>query len=301
MPNFAPSVHYDKILSEVSIRYSQDGYIATRVFPALPVVKESDLIDVYDRENVRIFNDLRADGATAHEIDWGWTLRPYFAQEHALRHLVTDRALKNVDEPIDLFVDTTEHLTDMLMLAADALAASIMLDPNNNVGATNANWTNYSTASPKTDIMTAKNAIFTASGRQPNVMIVPSTVANRMTLIQEIKEERKYVNDLTQSGLPRNLWGLEVVEVALIRNTAQPGQSPSFQELWSDNIWIGYVDPNPRRKMLTYGLAPTPRPRTVRTYRDEARAGTWVEVSWIYDFTVVARECGYILQSVFTA
>jgi hypothetical protein len=39
----------------------------------------------------------------------------------------------------------------------------------------------------------------------------------------------------------------------------------------------------------------------VRTYRDEARAGTWVEVSWIYDFTVVARECGYILQTVFTA
>jgi len=298
---FSPGVHYDKVLTEVSIRYSQDGFIATRVFPQRPVVKESDLIPVYDRENQRKFNALRADGSLAPEVEWGWTLSPYLAQEHALRSIVTDRALQNVDDPIDLFVDTVNHLTDMLLLEADAVASAVLLDTTNNIGATNCNWTNYATASPKTDIITAKNAIFTASGRQPNVMVVPSTVANRMTLIQEIKEERKYVNDLTQSGLPRNLWGLEVIEVAVIYNTANPGAAPSFAELWSDNIWIGFVDPNPGLRTLTYGISPTPRPRTVRTYRDEARAGTWVEVSWIYDFTVVARECGYILQTVFTA
>lgn len=298
---FAPNTHYDKVLTEVSIRYSQEGYIANRVFPQLPVQKESDLIPVYDRENYRVYNDLRADGALAAEVDWGWTFRWYQAQEHALRDIVTDRALANVDDPIDLFIDTAQHLTDMLLLRADYDAMSILLDTNNAIGSTNCNWTSYSTASPKTDIMTAKNAIWAATGRQPNVMIVPSNVANLMGLIAEIKEERKYVNDLTQSGLPRNLWGLEVIEVPITRLTSNPGATPTSAAVWSDNIWIGYVDPNPRRKMLTFGLAPTPRPRTVRTYRDEARAGTWVEVSWIYDFVVVARECGYILQTVFTA
>lgn len=97
---FSPGVHYDKVLTEVSIRYSQDGFIATRVFPQRPVVKESDLIPVYDRENQRKFNALRADGSLAPEVEWGWTLSPYLAQEHALRSIVTDRALQNVDDPI---------------------------------------------------------------------------------------------------------------------------------------------------------------------------------------------------------
>lgn len=297
----APNVHYDKVLSEVSVRYTHEGFIANRIFPEIPVVHESDLIPVYDRENFRVVNDLRADGARAHEVDFGWTYRAYQAQQHALRSLVTDRALRNADEPFDLFVDTTEHLTDMLLLRADWDAMSILLDTNNNIGSTNCNWTNYSTASPKADIMAAKNAIWAACGRTPNVIVIPSNVANLMTLIAEIKEERKYVNDLTQSGLPRNLWGLEVIEVPVTRLTSNPGATPSYSALWSDNIWIGYVDPNPRRKMLTYGLCPTPGPRRVRTYRDEEREGTWVEVQWTYDFVVVARECGYILQTVFTA
>jgi len=77
---FSPGVHYDKVLTEVSIRYSQDGFIATRVFPQRPVVKESDLIPVYDRENQRKFNALRADGSLAPEVEWGWTLSPYLAR-----------------------------------------------------------------------------------------------------------------------------------------------------------------------------------------------------------------------------
>jgi hypothetical protein len=298
---FAPSVHYDRLLSEVSIRFSCEGFIANRIFPPLPVGKESDLIAVYDRDSWRVYNDLRADGGTAHEIEWGWKMTWYHAQEHALRSIVTDRAVNNADEPFNLFADTTENLTEMLMLAADAMVMNILTDTNNNIGATNANWTNYATASPKTDIVTAKNAIFAATGRQPNVIVIPSNVANQMTLIAEIKEERKYVNDLTQSGLPRILWGLEVIEVPIVRLTNAPGATQQSAALWSDNVWVGYVDPNPRRKMLTYGLAPTPRPLTVRTYRNEEREGTMVEVSWIYDFVVVAKECGYLLQSVFTA
>lgn len=298
---FAPRVHYDKLLSEVSIRFSQEGFIANRVFPSIPVAKESDLIPVYDRDSWRLYNDYRADGSEAVELDWGWKMVWYHAQEHALCSIVTDRSVDNADEPFNLFADTTETLTEALLLSADALAMQTLTNVSNNVGSTDCNWTNYATASPKTDIMTAKNAIFAATGRQPNVMIVPSNVANQMGLIAEIKEERKYVNDLTQSGLPRNLWGLEVIEVPIVRLTSNPGLDQTSAPLWSDNIWIGYVDPNPRRKMLTYGIAPTPKPLTVRTYRDEKRAGTMVEVSWIYDFVVVAKECGYLLQTVFTA
>lgn len=297
----APSVHYDKLLSEVSIRYSQQGFIANRVFPSIPVGKESDLIPVYDRDSWFVYNDYRADGSEAAEVEWGWRMVWYHAQEHALRSIVTDRAVDNADEPFNLFADTTEMLTESLLLAADAIAMNILTNPSNNIGSLNCNWTNYETASPKSDITTAKNAIFSATGRQPNVIIIPSNVANQMGLIAEIKEERKYVNDLTQSGLPRNLWGLEVIEVPVVRLTSAPGANQTSEPLWADNIWVGYVDPNPRRKMLTYGIAPTPKPLSVRTYRDERRAGTIVEVSWIYDFVVVARECGYLLQTVFTA
>lgn len=300
MPS-ASNQHYDNVLSTITVKYDNADFFAEKIFKPRFVEKESDLYPVYDKEYFRAQNDFWQDGDEANEVEWGWNLQRYVCEGHALRDLITNRQRQNSDLTT-LDVDTTEHLTQQLLLNADIAAAAILSSTTatNNAGNANASWVNYATASPKTDIMTAKNAIFTATGKTANTMLVPATVANRMTLIDEIKEERKYVNDLTQSGLPRNLWGLNVIEAMSLKNTANPGQAVSLTQTFNDTVWIGYVDPSgPGYKKLTYGALFYSQPRQARRYRWEPKNGEYIEVNWVYGFKVISAACGYVLTSVF--
>jgi len=300
-------IHYDEILTDISVKYTNPNFAAQQIFVPKKVNKESDLWPVYDLESFRASNDLRMDGDEARQVTWGWSMQWYYCEEHALRDIVTDRQRRNVDGVIDLNIDTTNFLTDMLLVNMEIAAAQIVTNPANNGGSLNANWTSYATASPKTDIVTGANTIFTMTGRYPNVIVIPATVARKMLLIEEIKEERKYVTDLTQSGLPNPLWGLRVIEVQALRMPLNPLGADSsagdagtvLNEIWGDNVWIGYVS-EPGLRSLTYGVTFFTQPRMVRTWREESRKGDWIEVSWIYGLKVIAKSCGYLLQSVFT-
>ncbi len=308
----ANQLHYDTILTNVSVKYQAPGLIADRIFPIVPVRKESDLWPVYDLGQFLVVDDTRQDGDTAKQVGWGWKLEYYVTEQHSTRMLITPRQRENVDAPIDLEVDTTEFLTRVMMLNHEREAARTIQDPANNVAAVNlANaWSNYLTASPKEAIMEASNAIFRASGLRPNTIVIPSTIVRRMLLIEEIKEERKYTNDLTQSGLPNPLWGLEVLEAAAVGfadyqpqgvinlDPTNPNAVPNLSEIWGNNVWIGYVD-KPGLRKLAYGATFVPRQRNVRRYIDPERDnGTWIEVDWIYGIKVIARVCGYLLTNV---
>lgn len=311
----AASIHYDRVLTEVSVQYQHPGFIASVIFPERTVKKESDLWPVYDLSSFQQVDDAIQDGDIAREASWGWRLDWYRTEEHALRSLITNRQRNNVDNPIDLEVDTTKYLTEMILLNMEIAAARTVRDPASNGYVQNIadGWANYLTASPKTDITNAKNAIFRMTGRVPNVIVIPSTIASRMLLIEEIKEERKYVTDLTQSGLPNPLWGLRVVEAgALVAATygaawgetvldpTQITSTSALSEAWGRDVWIGYVD-EPGVRKLTYGANFMVRPRQVRSYREEAREGDWIEVRTMYGLKVIARACGALLQNVMPA
>lgn len=308
----AAGMHYDKVLTEISLQYQHPSFIGSIIFPERQVKKESDLWPVYDLSSFLHIDDAIQDGDIAREAMWGWKLDWYRTEEHALRSFISRRQRENVDQPIDLDVDTTKYLTEMVLLNMEIAAARTVRTPSNNgyVANLSSGWSNYLTASPKTDITAAKNAIFRMTGRVPNVIVIPATIASRMLLIEEIKEERKYVTDLTQSGLPNPLWGLRVVEagalVAANANAAlgsisldpqQMTSTSSLQEAWGNDIWIGYVD-EPGVRKLTYGVNFVVRPRVVRTYIDEAREGDWIEVRTMYGLKVIAPACGALLQNV---
>lgn len=303
--------HYDEVLTNVSVKYRPEGYIAERIFPSMPVKKESDLYYVYDLSAFRYVDDTRQDGDTAKEASFGWVADWYMCEQHSLRQIITPRQRENVTGPIDLEVDVTEHLTDVLMLNREIHAAQTLRDPARNLTAFTPStaWDDYAVSSPKSDLIRASNLIFTATGRRPNVVVIPSTIARRMLNIEEIKEERRYVTDLTQSGLPQNLWGLEVLEAAALQMPVTPFGSQSLNpqdltessrmnEIWGRDVWVGYVD-RPGLRRLTYGVTFEARPRNVRTYIDVERDnGTWIEVDWIYTHKVVARACGVLIQNV---
>ena len=94
-------VHIDGPLSNVSIAYKNENYIADQVFPALAVAKKSDKYFVFDR-TAWFRNEVseRAPGDLAKEADYGITTASYNCVVKALAKVVADEVRMNADSPL---------------------------------------------------------------------------------------------------------------------------------------------------------------------------------------------------------
>ena len=98
-------VHVSVPLTNISIafRNNQNQYIADKVFPIIPVQKQSNLYRIYEKS--AWFRDdarKRADTTVAAETDFTMSTAPYYCDVWALRQFIGDQTLANHDEPGEL-------------------------------------------------------------------------------------------------------------------------------------------------------------------------------------------------------
>ena len=69
-PTGSGNIHYDQILSQISLEYPQTGsFVGEKLAPTVPVKKQSDKYYVHGRESwVPENSDYRAPGTVANEI-----------------------------------------------------------------------------------------------------------------------------------------------------------------------------------------------------------------------------------------
>lgn len=297
-------LHIDRLLTNFSQKYQNAAFVNERLFPVVPVEKESDLYSVYGLEMFNIYESRRANGGRSNEVDWTVGTERYSCEQYSLSDLVTDRSKDNADKPLTIEMDTVEFVQDTLDLAKEYRAAQIARNPSNYIAANTealsgtSRW-DQSGSTPTKDITTAKKAIWKASRKMPNTIMIPNEIALEMSTNPEIVELRKYTdpNLLTDSGLPKRLLGLEVVEAGAGYNAANPGQQAQIADVWGKDIIIAYVDPKPKLKTQTYGLTFRTN-KYVKKWRVEEREGDMVEVNDINDLAMIMSGCGFLLQSV---
>lgn len=104
-PNLS-SVHINGPLTNMSIAYiqAQDKFIADKVFPALPVSKQSDLYFIFDKED--FYRDEMGKKAPGAAPDTGGyditTGTPYYCHVYAYGHKIPDQVRDNADSPLNL-------------------------------------------------------------------------------------------------------------------------------------------------------------------------------------------------------
>jgi hypothetical protein len=297
--------HIDQLLTNYSQKYSNAAFIGETLFPEVKVEKESDLYAIYGLEMFNVYEAKRANGARSSEIDWTITNARYACEQYSLSSLVTDREKDNADKPITVEIDTTELVQDTLALSKEYRAAQIARNAASYVNGNTAplaggsRWDQYSTSNPLADIKTAKKAVWTASRKTPNTIVIPTQVGLEMALHPDLLDLRKYTDPrlLTDSGLPPVLQGMKVVEAGAGYNSANAGQTASLADVWGKDVILAYVDPRPKVKALTYGVTFRVN-RYVRKWRVEEREGDMVEVNDINTLAQIATGCGYLLQTV---
>jgi len=297
-------VHIDAILSNVSIKYGNGIAIADAIFPRVKVAKESDKFFTYTR-NFRIPRSYRAIGSESEGIDWEISTDSYFCEEYALHDDVYDRLRKNADAPLNLDVDTTETLTDALILDREKRIADIafsdtyVTNGDTLVGADQ--WSDYAGSDPLGDLETAMVSVQEACGKRPNLLAlgdqVMSKLRNHPDLLERIKYTQKGV--VTEDLLSSLLSGAPSIVVGnLMYDDTQEGVAENLDYIWGKKVLVAYREASPGIKKISLGYQFYNQDRETAKWREEKLKGDRIEVSEVSAEKLVSASCGYLLQGV---
>lgn len=301
-------VHLTAYLTQISKMYKNNAFIWDQLFPRRPVVKQFDSIPVYGVEHLQEVSDIRADKSPSNEVLRALgTALTYNCIAHALKGYVSERERRNTDPPINADMDMTELVTDLLELQRELQAFALIsatgsYDSSSHYHTLTAGekWDNFDSvdSKPLEFIDNAKAQIMDACGKVANTIMLPFKVSLKLSRHPHLQEEVKYTKSdlLTNGGLPPVLKNLRVIEADAIKNTAMQGQTASLSNIWSDYVFIGYVNPAPGLKDTTWGVTCNWGGRIVRSWHDNDKNSDAIEVEEQgLDMKVFDGKCGYLL------
>lgn len=296
-------VHQDAILTNVSVKYANGAAISDLVFPRVKVKKESDKYYKYTRD-FRIPNTKRAMGSETNKIGWNVTTDTYFCEEYGLHDDIYDRMRDNVDNPLDLDIDTTENITNALMLDREKRVADIVFSASvvtNTLALTgNDQWDDYAGSDPLGDIQTGLIAVKEACGKSPNRIVMGEQVMNELRNHPDLLERIKYTQkgivtaDLLSSLLPGTP---QIVVGDLMYDSSQEGGTESLGYIWGKNVLIAYIEPSPSLRSISLGYQFYSKERMTEKWREPKIKADRVEVTEIGDEKLVSADCGYLLTA----
>ena len=122
----------DQALANVSIKYSNDTFIADSIFPVVPVIKQTGKYYIYDKSNLRIDKTARAAGSPANEVDFGVAPTGVFScDDHAQKGFIPQEVQDQADAALNPLIDETEDLTEKLMLDRELNLANLITSTSN--------------------------------------------------------------------------------------------------------------------------------------------------------------------------
>ena len=308
MPDIS-TVHVDQALTEVSIAYRNLQYVADAVFPVVPVSKQSNKYFIYSKDNFRTLDDARRPGARANEIEWMLSTDTYYCEGHALAQAIPDELRANADQAIDVDVDTTEMLTDLIYLQREILVASKATDNSIITQSTtlsgNSQWSDFTNSDPITAIEDQKATILKQIGQLPNSILVSYPVFKSLRNHPKIIDRFKYSQvAVVQPDHLKSVFNVDNFYVgAAIKNTAKEGGADSLDYIWGKNALLFYKPPVAGRRTVSLGYQFTLAFGSnsagffVKRYRDEARTADIVEVQLYFDAKIVAASAAYLWLS----
>ena len=220
MPNPTQSdLHVNVPLTNVSIAYMQsaDAYIADKVFPKVPVKKQSDLYWKYSKSDWRRTDvSRRAPSTETPGVGWNVTTDQYFAHVYGVHKDIDDQLRANADSNFILDRDSTEFVTNQLLLKRDVdwansyfkagvwdvdfTAGSIAyngLTQNGYAGAGFASKWSDAGSDPIGDVARTVIAFSKQTGFAPNIMVLGADVMTALKQHPDIIDRIKY----TQRGI----------------------------------------------------------------------------------------------------
>ncbi len=202
-------VHVDRPLTNISTAYIQsaDAFVADKVFPVVPVQKQSDLYFKYSRDDFyRSVAKVRAPSSESAGGGYSLTTDSYSCIPIAVHKDVDEQTRANSDDPLNADRDAAIWVTQQMLLkreidwATKYFATGIWgtagsTDQTGVSGSPSTNefkqW-NDEASTPIDDITARANAILTATGVLPNLLMTSYAVYLKIKNHPDMLDRIKY-------------------------------------------------------------------------------------------------------------
>lgn len=324
MPTLNSQLHIDRALTNISVAYIQDPniFVADKVFPVVPVQKQSDRYFIYNKGD--FFRDgaqFRAPGTESAGGDYDVDNTPsYYANKIAFHKDISAEERTNADDPLKPDIDATTFITQKMLIRReiDFMAKYFKTGvwSTDIVGAASAptagqvlQW-NVATSNPIVDVQNGKLAVQAVTGFKPNTLVLgPAVYAqlrNHPLIIDRIKYTQRGI--LTIDLLAALLDVEKVMIAEAVLNSASKGATDSINFMAGKHAMLTYSAPNPGLMQPTAGYT--------FAWTGLEGAGAFgnvmgrIQMPWLgkgteriegemaYDLKVVAPELGYFFSGV---
>ncbi len=257
------SVHVNRPLTNISQAYMQDAsdYIADKVFPVVPVEKQSDRYFVYTkgdwfRDEAQVRAPATESAGGGYNVD---NTPSYYAPVYAFHKDVDPQIRANSDIPLNADRDATLWVTHRMMLKREILVVATVLATSTWTGSTTGGditpspqW-DAANSTPLEDIEKQVWAIKQITGKFPNRFILGPRVwevlKNHDEIVQRIKYTQRGVvtTELLASLIaPPGVQDFMVLVAAAIKNTGAQGAADNFSFISpTKDALLLYAEPQP--------------------------------------------------------
>lgn len=326
MPNpTAGDVHVNRPLTNMSIAFLQkaENFVAARVFPNIPVDKQSDLYFEYNRGDFnRDEAKLRAPGTESAGGGYRVTTASYFADVHAFHKDIPDQIRSNADMPLSQDREATEYVTHKALIrrekdwAAKYFATGKWTTDITGVDAAPATgevlqWDDDS-STPIEDLEVGIQTILGSTGFRPNTLVVGSQVWSELKNHPDVVERVKYSSSpgnpavVTKQSVAALLEIERILEMQAIENTAAEGLAAVHSFIGGKKALLVYAAPTPGIMTPSAGytfswngyLGAGAQGNRIKMFRMEHLASDRVEIEMAWAQKLIAADMGYFFNSI---
>jgi hypothetical protein len=316
-------VHVNRPLTNISVAFLQDQseFIADKVFPNIPVSKQSDRYfefprDQWFRTEAQVRPLSSESAGSGFDID---NTPNYFANVFALHKDIDDQLRANQDAPLDLDRSSTEYVTRGLALkrekdwAARYFTDSLWTGSSSGGDITPTTLWDVSGSSPISDIRAEMKAMHQKTGYKPNKLVLSEDVwvalqdnADFLNRIS-IGRDKIVTEDLLAAVLGLNkVPSGEVIIASGIENVAAEGATRDMRYIYGKHAALYYAAPRPSLMAPTAGytfswtgyLGASPQGVRMLRFRMQEKRSDRIEGEMAYDQKVVATDLGVFFEDV---
>ena len=324
MPNPSQAdLHVNAPLTNVSVAYIQNSkeYIATKVFPKVPVKKQSDLYWKYSKSDWRRSDvKKRAPSTESPGVGYKMDTDTYFAHVYAVHKDVDDQVRANADSNFRVDSDATKFVTNQLLLKRDIDWSETFFAPNvwdsEKTGVASAptgdqflQW-NDDASDPIDNIGDWVIDFKELTGFTPNTMVIGAHVLKSLKNHPDIIDRIKYTQrGIISEELLASLFNVD----RLMTATATKATSPEINDARDQDAAATYSFVHNSKSFLLAYSPKSPSLMTpaagytftwdgyaagngegvrIKNYRQERIASDRVEGEMTYDMKVVSPDMG---------
>jgi len=292
-------------LTDLSVGFQQDMFIADMVAPRIQVTEEKGEFPIWGREHYQsetntgdtTANILRPLRGQSVGISPSPTTGAYQCEEYAVHWLLDDREKgkwADAEEAYTLNVNQLVSLEREVRVAA-FIGSGTNLSENTTLSGTS-QWSDYTNSDPLGDLETGIHSVVKTSGQKPNTAFMNPDVYIKLRRHPQVRAMFNVQQGAVSDEQLAAIIGVPTINVGwAIYDNSNEGATYSGAYVWPKYLGLMYVPPSPGLLVPASAYQVFTQDRTVRQDRVERQHSDWYELSEIQDIIVPTPNAAYLI------